>query len=173
MSDPIPNMDLLDRMLRHDAWATSQLLQIAATLSDECLDRSFNLGHQTIRQTFEHTIWNIECWTDLMTSDSVRERDRDGTSISQLTERHAHASQQLYRFAREIADGGRLNESYVDHLDSPPRRKSIAGTLLHLATHGVHHRAQVRFMLRQCGITNLPDDDALTWEGSIAGGWPR
>jgi hypothetical protein len=28
-------MDLLDRMLRHDLWTTQQLLDIAATLTDD------------------------------------------------------------------------------------------------------------------------------------------
>ena len=44
-------MDLLDRLLGHDAWTTRQLLDICSTLSDEQLDREFDLGHSATGNT--------------------------------------------------------------------------------------------------------------------------
>ena len=40
-------MDILDRILRHDAWTTGLLLRLAAPLTDEQLDREFDLGLKT------------------------------------------------------------------------------------------------------------------------------
>ena len=52
-------MDLLDRLLGHDHWATTQLLELSRGLTDEQLDRDFDIGHRTVRETFDHLIYNI------------------------------------------------------------------------------------------------------------------
>jgi hypothetical protein len=44
-------MNLLDRLLEHDDWATAQLLDLSRTLTDEQLDQEFDIGHRTIRGT--------------------------------------------------------------------------------------------------------------------------
>jgi uncharacterized damage-inducible protein DinB len=162
-------MDLLDRLLGHDSWTTRRLLELARELSDGDLDREFDIGHKSVRRTFEHLIWNIECWTDLMKSRSVRQRPEPGASMERLLERHAAADEEFRTFAREVAEGNQWDESFVDRLDDPPRGKSFGGALVHLATHGMHHRAQLLFMLRRLGVRDLPEGDALSWEQSLAG----
>ena len=157
-------MDLLDRLLNHDAWTTRQLINVAATLTDDQLDQPFDIGHRTVRRTFEHLIWNIECWTDLMKGTGVRPQAAPGRSIAALSQRHEAASREFLQFARHIANDGRLNETFLDTLDDPPTRKTFGGAIVHLATHGMHHRAQLLYMLRRLGVENLPEGDALTWE---------
>ncbi len=53
-------MDLLDRLLGHDAWTTRQLLLRCRNLTDEQLDREFDIGHRTVRATLLHVIRNVE-----------------------------------------------------------------------------------------------------------------
>jgi uncharacterized damage-inducible protein DinB len=162
-------MDLLERLLGHDAWTTRRLLEVAAPLSDAQLDHEFDLGHRTVRRTFSHIIWNIECWTDLMAGRTVRPGPAPNQSITALTQRHEAASADLLQLARRIVDEQRLDEKYFDTLDSPPTAKSFGGTIVHLATHGMHHRAQLLYMLRSLGVEELPEGDALSWEQSLHG----
>ena len=54
-------MDLLDRLLGHDAWTTRELLLRCRGLGDEQLDRTFPIGHGTLRATFEHTVGTSRC----------------------------------------------------------------------------------------------------------------
>ncbi len=157
-------MDLLDRLLGHDSWTTRRFLEIATSLSDEQVDHDFDIGHRTVRRTFEHLIWNIECWTDLMKGDSVRGRASFGQSISTLIERFEFASSQFIDFAREAKAHDRLNDLFVDTLDAPPQQKSIGTTIVHVATHGMHHRAQLKIMMRRLGVEHLPEGDAFGWE---------
>ena len=157
-------MDLLDRLLGHDAWATRQFLDVAATFSDEQLDQPFDIGHRTVRRTFEHILWNIECWTDLMSGRTVRPRPPANQSIASLSQRHEAASRELFQLARQIANHGRLDDAFLDTLDDPPTEKMFDGAIVHLATHGMHHRAQLLYMLRRLGVQNQPEGDALTWE---------
>ena len=160
-------MDLLDRLLGHDSWTTGQLLDLAGTLSEEQLDQEFDIGHRTVRRTLAHIIWNIECWTDLMQGRPVRSRPASVQTLALLRERHDAASSEFFRFARVVADQDRLDETFLDTLDAPPTEKPLGGVIVHLATHGMHHRAQLLFMMRRLAVTNLPEGDALCWELSL------
>lgn len=160
-------MDVLDRLLGHDAWTTRELLLRSLHLTDDELDRNFDIGHRTLRLTFLHIIRNMEVWTDLIAGVSVREdagRDASGRSIERLLERLDVVVPQLQQVSRRIVDEGRLDELWIDHLDDPPTEKSYGGAIVHLATHGMHHRAQALFLLRKLGVTDLPEGDALSWE---------
>lgn len=160
-------MDLLDRLLGHDSWTTRQLLSLAGTLDHEQLDQEFDIGHRTVRRTFAHIIWNIECWTDLMQRRLVRSRPASNQPLLMLKERHDAASLEFFQFAREVVDQQRLDETFLDTLDDPPKEKSLGAVIVHLATHGMHHRAQLLFMMRRLGVENLPEGDALSWELSL------
>lgn len=157
-------MDLLDRLLGHDSWTTRQLLDLAGTLSEEQLDQVFDIGHRTVRKTFNHIVWNIECWTDLMKARTVRARPDSKATFASLAQRHEAASAEFLGFAREITNQNRLDEKFLDSLDKPPKEKSFGGAIVHLATHGMHHRAQLLVMLRRLGVKELPEGDALSWE---------
>ena len=59
-------MDILDRLIAHDAWTTRQLLLACQPLPDELLDKEFDIDQRSLRKTFLHIIDNMETWTDLI-----------------------------------------------------------------------------------------------------------
>src|SRR5215208_4385126 len=131
-------MDLLDRILGHDAWTTREMLLRCRELSDEALDRKFEIGHGSLRATFVHIIWNIEVWTDLMCERAVRGRPgKEAATIARLIER-------LEGAAAVMRAGG--------------------GGMVHVGTHSMHHGAEVLNMMRQLGMKDLIEGDALSWE---------
>lgn len=159
-------MDLLDKLLEHDSWTTRQLIEICLTLTDDRLDQEFDLGHRSVRKTLDHIIWNIECWTDLLREVDVRTHSQE-RSMQSLSHRFDAAIGEFHTTAHQIANEDRLNEFYLDFLDKPPRKKSFGGTILHVVTHNMHHRAHLLYFLRRLGIENLPEGDVLTWEQSM------
>jgi uncharacterized damage-inducible protein DinB len=66
-------MDLLDRLLGHERWTTTQLLERCRELRAEQWTQPFDLGHQTLAATFQHMIGNVRVWTDLMAQRTVRQ----------------------------------------------------------------------------------------------------
>jgi hypothetical protein len=42
--------------LGHDHWATATLLELSRSLTDARLDQPFDIGHRTLRATFEHNL---------------------------------------------------------------------------------------------------------------------
>ena len=160
-------MDLLDRLLGHDAWTTRQLLLRCRDLTDEQLDREFDIGHRTVRATLLHVIRNVEVWSDLMSGrpvDTDQGTQRQDRSVSALIARLDRAADDLARLARAVAQRGGWDERWVDTLDRPPSEKTYGGAIAHVITHSMHHRAQLLYMLRRLGFEGLPEGDVLSWE---------
>jgi len=158
-------MDLIDRLLGHDVWTTHQLLLLCRSLTDEQLDRDFDIGHRTVRATLMHVIRNVEVWSDLMAGHSIREDPGpNGLSVSALTARLDCAAADLATITRDIAQRGGWDEKWVDNLDNPPTEKTFGGAIAHVITHSMHHRAQLLYLLRRLGVDDLPEGDVLSWE---------
>src|SRR5262245_30435115 len=73
-------MDILDRLLGHDAWTTGQLLLRCRELTDAQLDQEFDIGHRSVRATMLHIVRNMEVWTDLIAGQPVRPDEGVGPS---------------------------------------------------------------------------------------------
>ncbi|WP_339731062.1 DinB family protein [uncultured Gimesia sp.] len=161
-------MDLLDRLLGHDAWTTRQLLEICATLTDEQLDQQFDIGHRTLRATLNHIISNMEIWSALMAGDPI-ERQTDQT-IQGMRGRLSVAENRLQSIAVKVQAENGWDHLWTDHLDDPPREKTFGTALAHIITHSMHHRAQVLYMLRLSGVQELPEGDVFSWENNTKRG---
>ena len=158
-------MDLLDRFLAHDVWTTRQLLDICSELPDETLDQEFDIGHRTLRKTFDHIIGNMEIWSTLMANECV-EAKNDQT-LSGMNDRLTAAESRLKTVARKVADSHGWDEEWTDHLDDPPRQKTFGTAIAHVVTHSMHHRAQILYMLRKCGVPSIPEGDVFSWESAV------
>jgi len=157
-------MDLLDRLLGHDAWTTGTLFDLTQGLSDEQLDHEFDIGSRTLRNTVEHVVRNIEGWTDLMNEQPVRPRPIDNLSLTDLRRRYDLAIVDFGNTARRLRDEQKLDDKYLDTLAQPPRAKSFGGTILHVLTHNHSHRTEILHMLERSGVKNLIEGDVLGWE---------
>lgn len=155
-------MDLLDRLLRHDAWTTGLLLARCEELTDEQLDRDIDIGHRTVRRTFDHLIWNMQAWGNEMAG--LPAGARGGDSLAALRKRLDAAATRLAEVAHDVAARGAWDEVWVPTDDGPRVERTYGGTIAHVITHSMHHRAQLLYMLRVLGLKDLPEGDVLSWE---------
>jgi uncharacterized damage-inducible protein DinB len=156
-------MDILDRMLGHDAWTTRQLLNRCRELTPEQLTRHFDVGHATLLETWEHLIGNIETWTELMSGTAINHH-LPKPSVEDLIARHTAATAAFGSLARSLADANRHDELWTDILDKPPAQKTYGGAIAHVLTHNHAHRTEILHMLERLGLTNLIEGDVLSWE---------
>ena len=160
-------MDLLDRLLGHDAWTTRQLLLRCRDLSDEQIHRRFDIGHESVHATLVHLVGNVRIWTDLMAgTPRVVDRSWRDLPVDELLARHDAAAADFAALARRIRDEGRLDEEWIDTLDDPPTAKTYGGAIAHVLTHDMHHRSELLHMLHRLGLPDLPEGDVLSWEAA-------
>lgn len=148
-------MDLLDRLLEHDQWATAQVLAWSGGLSDAQLDREFDVGQCTLRATLAHIIFNVGSWTGLMTRQPVtRDAQGEDRSVAALADVHERSYPAFAAFARKVHDEGRLEETFADHYDLP---MTFGGAILMVTQHNVEHRTEALHILARLGVPELPD----------------
>nr|WP_157458675.1 DinB family protein [Deinococcus arboris] len=156
---------MLDRLLGHDAWTTWTLLSRSRDLTEEQLDQPHDLGWRTVRATLRHITENMETWTNLMTGvPPAAWPPAEGDSLDDLDRRLRAVAPRLAALARQIEAEGRLDDTWLDVLDRPPRPKTYGGAIAHVLTHSMHHRAQLIQMLRALGLPSVPEGDLLGWE---------
>jgi len=160
-------MDTIDRLLGHDSWTTRQLLEACKVLPDAELDREFDIDHRSLRKTFVHMIGNIEVWTDLLYQRPVQ--DRSGESIDDLLLRLDGISRDFVRMTRDIVRDQRYDDGYMDHLEQPPKLRTFGGTIGHVLTHNMHHRAQIMYLMEKVGLLEHIEGDLLSWEANSFG----
>jgi uncharacterized damage-inducible protein DinB len=161
-------MDILDRLLGHDAWTTRQLLLRCRELTDEQLDRPFDIGNRSLRQTFEHIIACMESHTDLMLERTTVDYDRDEETIDGMLTRLTIVAKDFAEFATAVEREGRADAMCTNA--EKEGKWPLGSVIAHLITHSMHHRAQVMYLLEKLGVQNVIEGDALGWEGQ-ARGW--
>lgn len=170
-------MDILDRIVGHDAWATRHLLTLCRPLADAQLDQRF--GQQsTLRETVVHIVEVMESWTSRM-YDRPWHGDpgpySQTRSMAGLTQRFETISADFIALAHRIRDEGRFDDMFVDYRSEPKRRKTYGACIVHLTTHSMNHRAQIFALFDQLGVAyDGFEGDALDWEKvtHYAGAWP-
>jgi uncharacterized damage-inducible protein DinB len=145
-------MDILQRLLDHDRWATTQLLARAATLTDDQLSQAFDIGHRTVRDTIEHIIDAREKWTALMTRIAPPQHPAD-RPIAYQAERFAGAHAAFAALARQARDEGRLDDTFPDAYGI---EATYGSGILQNILHAEGHRNEAVHILTRLG---LPPDD--------------
>ncbi len=144
---------MIESLYQYNDWANGRLLQLAQGLADEQLDSPKEMGFGSLRATLFHMLaaeqiwlerWQLKPWRTLPLNP-------EGVSLEAIAAGLKAASEQRW----EIIRGGRESEwsNSISYRDSKQNDHSnrLIDMLVHVANHGVHHRAQSLYMLKQFG----------------------
>jgi uncharacterized damage-inducible protein DinB len=155
---PYPwNRTLAQRLFQYNDWACEQVLNFAADLDAQQLDRDFQMGPGTIRKTLLH-LWSAEQWWvgNWTTGPQPFPQPPAATTMADLRAQwHDLASKRNQVIAR--MDELEAQRVVAVLAGGPPTRFRIGESVVHLAIHATHHRAQLINMLRHAGakIANI------------------
>jgi uncharacterized damage-inducible protein DinB len=152
--------------LGHDRWTTGRFLHLSHGLTDAQLDQPFDIGHHTVRATFEHMIGAINFWNALMDGVPIPD-ESDDRSIAGLTGDYERSFEAFATFARRIRGEERLNDTFVDDEGGNP---TFGSAFIHVILHDGQHRSEALHMLERLGVPDLPEGNPLEWEISTQGG---
>ncbi len=158
-------MDILDRLLAHNAWTTARLIEQSRGLSNDQLDQKFDIGLRTVRATIDHIIENMEWWTDLMNGLQRRGFEHlgeDPMTLDGFSKRLEVVALEFAEVSQRQQTDGLLDEKWQVR-DDQPTSFSYGTTIVHVITHSAHHRSQLMYMLRRLGVPDVIMGDALAW----------
>ena len=149
-------------LLAHDAWATRNILQACVPLSDAQFHQVFDIGPGSLHNTTAHILGAMGRWEDVLRKGEIRTRlDQDGNKRT--------AAELLAVFDKVAADFAQAATmgSPADLLTRTREGKTYtfprSGIVLHVVTHGMHHRAQCLNMLKHIGVNPLPQSSVTEW----------
>jgi uncharacterized damage-inducible protein DinB len=160
---------VLSTLFGHNLWATDVLLRRCRTLTSEQFHQRFEIGLGSLHDTLRHIIGAMLRWADRIGERPLRDSiEKSGRTYSpdELRELLRQAHEDLFGVVRRVAADGRLNEKmqFVAP-DTPAYTFTRCSAIVHVATHGMHHRAQALNMLRRLGLPPLEMDlDTVEWE---------
>ncbi|MEK6702974.1 MAG: DinB family protein [Planctomycetota bacterium] len=176
--------DALDILLRHDHWATRRVLEICATLTPEQFGRKFEIGPGSLHHTLAHTVGAMRRWADRIVGRELRP-SIDALRGGAAAEVRVFTPQELVGLLDEAATdlaviatearlpGGSGLDSVIEVQFGPTLYRFTRGAaLVHIGTHGMHHRAQCMNMIRRLGLPglsaeDLPEIGVCDWQAEV------
>jgi uncharacterized damage-inducible protein DinB len=146
---------IIDDLYRYNSWANARIVALCDGLTDSQLDEPREIGLGSLRNTVFHILTAEEIWLERWTAVPWRPFPTDAAGLSvpemgQQLERVAAGRQALVD--RERPDGWQRLCEYKDSKGNSYRDR-LDGLLLHVANHGIYHRAQALHYLKHCGRT--------------------
>lgn len=167
-------MDVIDRLVGHDAAYTHRLLDKAGTLPGEALDRTvlnenellFGSGELTLRVLLDDMVANKERWVAAITGKPAPADQCQ--SIQGMKKRLDIAGSEFQRLIKVVRDKNNWDAGFVDALCDPPESFTYGGMLAHVVNFSVYRRNLAILAFRELGVDDLGIGDPIEWERNIA-----
>lgn len=167
-------MDVIDRLLAHDAWLTRRMLERARTLSQEELDRPvlaedpYGVTETTLRSSLNRLVFTRERWLAAFTGETFPSFE---TTVGTIDEAIARLDAVEGRFA-DYVDGikseGRWDETFRDQTCEPGETFVFGSAIAHVITFQAQRRAATLEAFRRLGIDEFGYGDPIEWERSVS-----
>jgi hypothetical protein len=86
-----------------------------------------------------------------------------GETTASMRSRLAEAGSIFLAYVRDVAEQGRLDETFVDAICDPPEVFTYGGMIAHVLTFAAHRRTLAIGALHSVGITDLGSGDPMKW----------
>ncbi|MCW3463308.1 DinB family protein [Chitinophaga nivalis] len=153
--------EILSHYAAYNYWANQQLAGALLKLNEEQLDRELGGSFATLRQTVHHLWCTEQVWYQRL---QLQEKTTD--PLAGFTGTFATACQHwleqsllLQQWVQQ-ATQVRLNHTIAFmRKKNEPHKMDVFQVVMHVNNHGTYHRGQLVHMLRQLGVTKIPNTD--------------
>lgn len=137
----------------YDRWANDRVLSVAKDLPDEALDRKFDMGPGSLRETMRHIYGADRIWFERVGGPNAAAMPpaKDIKSITQLIDAAHQLDDARSGWLAGLSEEAVRQPIDYKNMKGEPYTNKLCDILLHVCTHGIHHRAQAMAMLRQIG----------------------
>jgi len=162
-------MDLLVKMVEHHVWLTGEMVERAARVGDDALDKPIVISVEgvdddpTLRKLLSRLVGQLGMWNAVL---AMRDYDwsvEEHETVASMRRRVAVEGPTFLEHVRRVSEEGRLDETFVDALCTPAEVFTHGGMIAHVLTFAAHRRTLVAGALIDAGITDLGAGDPRLW----------
>ena len=165
------DLGTIGAFLKYNDWADERLLAAAEGLSDDKLDRPFDIGRGSLRRTMLHIVVTEEVWTERWKghAETPWPDEEERADMATMRERLKRTWEKRDAFLATVGNDKLSRDVvYRDSLGTL-YQAPLGDMMLQLCIHSTHHRAQVVNMLRRLG-NEPPELDYMYWKRRPAKG---
>lgn len=160
------SLDIIRRLHQHRMWVNQQFRDLAKALTDQQLRQRFDVGQGSVFATLVHLYAAEAVWIAALTGNSNPPLVREDAfeSLEELVITWTALDRRWQRYLEQLVPS--MLEAQVHKVSSSSPGKAqvtrACDVLLHVCTHGQYTAAQLTNMLRQLGVSPLPDTMLIT-----------
>lgn len=145
--------------LDYSAWASQRLLDAAAELTEDELNRDFGTSEHSVLGTLVHVFAADRVWLYRLAGGENPGFVSDADRSFAVLENDWPAIHERWRiWAAELTDEAALAPLEYRDMKGNPYCQPVWQLVFHVVNHGTHHRGQVSGFLRAMGKTPPPVD---------------
>ncbi len=146
---------IIDELYRYNAWANHKVLGSCDSLSDSQLDERREMGFGSLRQTLFHILEAERLWLERWMGMDLRPItiDAGGMPLDRMADELARVDRQRETLIDNERTGCWARTCAYRNSQGESHSNSLIDLLIHVANHGIHHRAQAMNFLKRHGRT--------------------
>ena len=162
----ISNMkELLQQLAAYNIWANQRILETILNLPEEKQEQELPSSFKSLYHTVLH-MWNAESvwWQRMKLQERITKPfDLFKGTMQELANEYLQQNRQWQEWVNNATDAALDHVFQYQNFQKEQFKQPIYQMLLHVFNHGTYHRGQLINMLRQLGVTKLPDTDFIVW----------
>lgn len=162
VSDAVPSggAEEMRSLYAYDRWADRRILEAAAALGDEELNRDLDSSFPSVRATLAHILGSEWIWLSRWRGHSPTglPDSWDLATLDALRERWEEVEEEQRAFVEELDDDDLPRIVSYRTTDGTPHHHPLGILLRHVVNHSSYHRGQITTMLRQLGAEPVSTD---------------
>ncbi len=166
-------MDIVQHLVDHHVDTLTEIIERAASLPDEVVDRPITVSvetiddHPTLRTVINAMVTQEEHWLSALRGGGWP--DEHDLTMSGLRDRHAVAGADYRAFVQQTLADETLADTFVDTTREPPATHTLGGTIGHVITFAAVRRTLAVGALESAGIHDLDSGDPRPFLDAQAG----
>ena len=157
--------ELLQQLAAYNIWANQRLLEVILALPEEKQKQELPSSFKSLYRTVLH-MWSAEniWWQRMKLQEHITKPfDIFKGTMEELANEYLQQNRQWQEWVNNASDAALDHVFQYQNFQREQFKQPIYQMLLHVFNHGTYHRGQLINMLRQLGITKLPDTDFIVW----------
>lgn len=158
--------EILDQLAAYNVWATTRLVDVIKSLPEEDQTRELTSSFPSLYKTLLH-MWDAESiwWQRVKLSEHVVPPSANfkGSTID-VSAALIHQGELWKSWIEKSRNASFEHEFIYYNLRKERFKQPVYEMLLHLFNHGTYHRGQLVCMLRELGITEIPQTDLIVFQ---------
>jgi len=155
---------LLHECAAYGLWANERFVERLSREPDSTLDANAPSSFPTLRRTLLHIRDAESAWTCRILGEPVQWPAEPGMAIDTLL----HQSRRLHALVTSMDDHALGGERAYKDLKGNEHRSAVWRMLMHCLNHSTKHRGQLITQMRQLGLEEIPANDLIVYQRSLA-----